>query len=174
MLEDLILEVETEDSYVQPQHCLSTFQVVFTHDEDSEYIKLPTNQPVGRLISFFLSRRHAANVYTGCNSRHRSALRCSCRCTRSSGLVTQGGDLGSLITPFMVTKYSCGTRCVKVPYLSNGAPAEHDAEAGPDLHVQLEVAEVWKGFVQDAVELGVGSNSRIWTRIGGDTRSIHT
>ena len=52
MLEDLILEVETEDSYVQPQHCLSTFQVVFTHDEDSEYTKLPTNQPVGRLISF--------------------------------------------------------------------------------------------------------------------------
>ena len=74
----------------------------------------------------------------------------------------------------MVTKYSCGTRCVKVPYLSNGAPAEHDAEAGPDLHVQLEVAEVWKGFVQDAVELRVGSNSRIWTRIGDDNAvSIH-
>lgn len=54
MLEDLIMEMETEDSYVQIlQHCLNPFQVVFPHDEDNEYTNLPTNQPV-RPVNFVL------------------------------------------------------------------------------------------------------------------------
>jgi hypothetical protein len=54
----------------------------------------------------------------------------------------QGGDLGSLITPFRTTGY--GTRFIKTQHLSNVAPAEDDTEAGPDLHVQMKPRQLNK------------------------------
>jgi hypothetical protein len=54
----------------------------------------------------------------------------------------QGGDLGSLITPFIITRY--GTRCIKAQYLSNVAPAEDDTKAGPNLHVQMKLRQLNK------------------------------
>ena len=50
--------------------------------------------------------------------------------------VTQGGDLGYVISRFMAIKY--GTDHVKAQHLSNVAPAEPTAESHPELHARVK------------------------------------